>query len=451
MRAALPLIALGAVFVAACASILAFPDVGKEVPADGGASDSGARDGGKADGANDGAVVPGSDAAEAGAADAGHESGADSGSDSGDGAASCDAGQTVCSGACVDLLMSNSDCGGCGLPCASSAGCMAGRCLVTLATGQGEASSLLVAGGNLFWNVSSSTLPPAAKIVHVPVSAPGPTTPVVDLGPVNAVYGFAVLGDRLYWDGPSDAGVTPDFLNVVNVGGGNPAVLSQSADYFGGLVADDAGVDWFAQDGGLFHLGPEDAAVPHPLRAPAPPLSFSSAAVAGGSLYLAATGPLDASPAGFPPDAGLIVSVPLDGGPANAVATGFTGPAGLVVNRTAAVWVSSPARNAAATVLSVPLAGGVPVTVPTGSTLVFNVVIDDVNIYWVDPSAGGFGLVLAMPLAGGARVTLAGGPSGPEVGGSSLAVDATSVYWTATDGVGTQSIFRLTPKPGYVP
>jgi len=56
---------------------------------------------------------------------------------------------TVCDGVCVDLQTDVNDCGRCGATCGGS--CAGGRCLTTLASGQGEPYAIAVDANNVYW------------------------------------------------------------------------------------------------------------------------------------------------------------------------------------------------------------------------------------------------------------------------------------------------------------
>lgn len=68
------------------------------------------------------------------------------------------------------------------------------------------------------------------------------------------------------------------------------------------------------------------------------------------------------------------------------------------------------------------------------------VAVDSRNAYWISvlppdcsPCNGSFDSVMSVPLRGGANTTLASGYYEPTIGGSRIAVDSASVYWTGTD------------------
>jgi len=90
------------------------------------------------------------------------------------------------------------------------------------------------------------------------------------------------------------------------------------------------------------------------------------------------------------------------------------------------------------TMMKVPSAGGGITTLASGGSS-FSMAIDDTgsNVYWASYNAS-FGTVMKVAVSGGTPMTLATKQLGP--GG--IAVDATSVYWTNSDG-GT--VMKLAP------
>jgi hypothetical protein len=93
--------------------------------------------------------------------------------------------------------------------------------------------------------------------------------------------------------------------------------------------------------------------------------------------------------------------------------------------------------------MKVPLTGGTPTLLAAGQTYVHGIAVDSTNVYWATG-----GSINAVPLNGGSVVMLA------SEGGTEIAVDATSVYWTSYYArnvnkvpLGGGSVVRLAKQP----
>jgi hypothetical protein len=110
---------------------------------------------------------------------------------------------------------------------------------------------------------------------------------------------------------------------------------------------------------------------------------------------------------------------------------------GIVVDAVNAYWRvgTDTSGQYPASVLQVPLTGGSPKAIAFGQTGL-GIATDRKNLYWI--SANNSGMIMKAPPGGNPLTTLASG-----IGAGRMAVDATSVYWTA-EAAG--NVMKLTPK-----
>jgi hypothetical protein len=128
---------------------------------------------------------------------------------------------------------------------------------------------------------------------------------------------------------------------------------------------------------------------------------------------------------------GIILQIPLAGGPWTMIPEPVGGATGVAVSSTTLYWGSGTALN------EMPLGGGMTIVVGDGQVYPFGIAVDDTTAYWTNLYGGN---VMKMALGGGAVTTLVSGLSAYSSG---IAVDATSIYWCATSAMEVGSIMRL--------
>jgi hypothetical protein len=134
-------------------------------------------------------------------------------------------------------------------------------------------------------------------------------------------------------------------------------------------------------------------------------------------------------------------SVPIGGGtPATLASTPNEAPGGIAVDATSVYWTTVDPTTSAGMLMRVPIQGGTPTmvaTVTSPTLFLGNIAVDATSIYAaIGPGTGaGSGMVVKVPIGGGSQTTLAAGLN--LTGLTSLAVDATHVYWTDGDAPGT--------------
>jgi hypothetical protein len=144
-------------------------------------------------------------------------------------------------------------------------------------------------------------------------------------------------------------------------------------------------------------------------------------AVDSTNLYLL---PAMGSPSDSTPP--YLVKVPVEGGTMTRLARA-EGATGLAIDPTTAYWIKQTTSTNA--VMKAPLAGGEPTTLAAwtpGPAVDFGVTptiaVDATSVYWTTPNA-----VMSIPLAGGTPTTLASEPANTFVWG--VAVTSSSVFW----------------------
>ena len=125
----------------------------------------------------------------------------------------------------VNLQTDNNNCGECGSICSaispSTAECTAGRCLVSLASGQSDPGEIVVDLSNVYW--ANGTGP-------MRISLGGGTPTTLASGQYGSL-GIAVDAESVYW-----INQFVDTVMKVSLGGGTPTTLA-SEQYTAGSIA----------------------------------------------------------------------------------------------------------------------------------------------------------------------------------------------------------------------
>jgi hypothetical protein len=330
---------------------------------------------------------------------------------------SCSGG-ACCSGTCVNEQTDNSNCGGCGLVCAttppsSTPGCSAGQCLVTLATQGGGA--LAVDSTNAYW-LSRPTGSEGTFVMKVPIAGGTPVTLASVSG--SSSTSIAVEGTNVYWTTILGA------LMTVPVDGGAATTLAGvPGSGPQGIAVDATSVYWTGTDTDtimkiLLGGGSVTTLVVAPAANEPWPITGD-----GTNVYWGNVGE------------STVMRVPVGGGTPTTLSSSQNMPEGIAVNASNVFWTDL----GSGVVMSVPIGGGTATTLASSQDSPVAIAADAARAYWVDSQA-----IMTVPVGGGTTTTLASVLAGP----SGLAIDSTSVYWTTPECGSSCSptVMRLTPK-----
>jgi hypothetical protein len=299
--------------------------------------------------------------------------------------------------------------------------------VITLASGLGPWSNLLVDATAVYGLTSGGVL-------KVPLCGGVPTTLA---SPQNG-EGLAMDATSVYWTdflASSDPGPARFTVSRVSKSGGAPTLLAALPYNDQGTIAVDAnavyvaGTDGSPDGGGLSDPG---LVLALPLNVGAPIVLASQQdgpgafAVDATNLYWINGGP-EVSFTSQPPRS--VVKMPLNGGAITTLAMGQFGGDQMVVRGSTLVWFDGDSN-----VLSMPVTGGAPTTL-LHDLLLQAMTVDATGVYLLLA-----GEIDSVPPTGGAVTPVASVPL-LFAQQTSIAVDATSVYW----GSGSD-LLKLTPK-----
>ena len=329
----------------------------------------------------------------------------------------------------TNLNTSLSNCGDCGTACKalapSTATCTAGRCLVTLASGQNAPLDIVADGLDVYWTNDSSMNPGGTttpgSVLMIPVGGGSPSTLASGQ---ESPAGLAVEGS-VYWADRLDGTV----LKVDLASAGSPTTLASGQNGPQGLAVYASNVYWatvpssMAPDGTVMKLW----------GGAGNPVTLASGQQSPGRIAL--------DPAGdvywTDPSAGTVMKLPFGSSSVTTLASAQNYPLAIAADTTGVYWTNSGAGGgitADGAIMKVDSAGTVT-TLASAQYTPNAVAVDATSAYWTEHT--GY-RVMKAPIGGGTPTTLASGQTYP----NGIAVDATSVYWVS--GAGT--VMKLTRK-----
>jgi hypothetical protein len=315
------------------------------------------------------------------------------------GMCACPPGQTSCSGVCIDLQSNATHCGSCTNACEGGV-CSAGACTfpTVLATGQMNPNGIAVDATNIYWATGTMNKMPIGGGAITALGSPG--------------YAYATVVDatNVYWTDTIDAAV-----QRVPIAGGTVTSLATMRSAALGIAVYAGNVYWAESGAG----------------------TVSSVPIAGGAIATLVTGltepravAVDASGV-YVATYGEIARAPLAGGSVTPIYAALEfSPLDLALFGTTLFYLDG------STVSSLPVAGTMPTSI-SDATMSNRIATDGASVFWIDATS-----VYEAPVAGGvAKKVLASG-----VAPTSLAVDATSVYFTSSGTNGTDGMVLKVSK-----
>jgi len=322
---------------------------------------------------------------------------------------------TICGSTCADLTTDPNNCGGCGILCSATlpsvASCKAGRCLITLASGQTGPSGIALDDTSVYWTNCTSP----GSVMKVPKS--GGTATRLDsgeLGPIGYPAAIGVSAGTVYF---IEIGLS--HLWTVSTGGGANTIIARGADS-NTLALDATNVYWLKSASGDVLRMPVSGTTPTPITSgQSNPWGI---AVDATSVYWT----------NFNNATGTVMKAPIGGGAPTTLATAQDGPHGITVDSTSVYWTNQTGGM----VMKAPIGGGSPTILVSGNYSPYAVVVDSTSVYWTEPHLGA---VMKVPIEGGPPTTLITG----QADAYGIGIDNTSVYWANSSGL---TVMKLTPK-----
>ncbi len=326
----------------------------------------------------------------------------------------------TCSGACVDGDTDPANCGACGHDCLGGA-CSAGACQpITLATGQIMPMCMAMNATGVYWTNNGTVMPGPGNGSVMGVALDG--THLTTLATGDSPYGIAVDAQYAYWTDADDSILWRSPLDGGGVDGGTkmqlyagtyPANQVRGVALAGGLVYwGDDGDGAFAAGAGIFAVPPTGGGNPMPIT-----LSGTNTRHAGVACQIGVDAKNLYYPAYFPVG---IDSVPLGGGTPTMISSvpSNLGDGWGVAVGPQSVFFDEYGKSV---LYSVPLGGGTPTMFVTSPGYPVGMVVYDDRLFWAD----GSGTIRSVPVQGGPQVIHANGQPGP----TEVTVDARAIYW----------------------
>jgi sugar lactone lactonase YvrE len=317
----------------------------------------------------------------------------------------------------VDIQSNNNHCGGCGVECSaiapSTAQCLQGRCVVTLAKAKDIAGFLAVDATSAYWTTTSNDM--TGSVMKVSRRGGVPTMLAThQLQPTNLV----VDATHVYWVNYQGGAVMK-----VPLAGGSPTTLA-AAEYPQGLAVDATSVYWTSDS-----RGPARGSIMKVPLEGGEPITLAAWQSNPASIKV------DATSVYWDTSDGAVMKVPLGGGEPITLVARRSETSHIAIDSTYVYW------GDASGVMKLALQGGIPIVLDAKATKPSGLAVDASSVYY-----GGSVLQSGW---GVQKIPLEGGPSEPVVVPSSpaqIVVDATSVFWTECTSPDGGFVKMATPK-----